>query len=47
MFDNEKAPIALSKNEDFAFAHDKHATTYTLYNHHEYYDILMLMVMCK
>jgi hypothetical protein len=41
MFDNEKAPIALSNNEDFAFAHDKHATTYTLYNHHEYYDILL------
>jgi hypothetical protein len=24
MFENEKAPIALLTNEDFAFAHDKH-----------------------
>jgi hypothetical protein len=41
MFDNEKAPIALSTNEDFAFAHDTHVPTYTLHNHHEYYDILL------
>jgi hypothetical protein len=41
MFDNEKAPIALSNNDDFVFAHDKHVCTYTLHNHHEYYDILL------
>jgi hypothetical protein len=41
MFDNEKAPIAISNNEDFAFAHDQHVFTYTLHNHHEYYDILL------
>jgi hypothetical protein len=41
MFDNETAPITLSTNEDFAFAHDKHATTYILHTHHEYYDILL------
>jgi hypothetical protein len=41
MFENEKAPIALSTNEDFAFAHDKHVPTYTLHNHHEYYNILL------
>jgi hypothetical protein len=41
MSDNEKAPIALPNNEDFAFAHDKHATTYILHTHHEYYNILL------
>jgi hypothetical protein len=41
MFDNEKAPIALSTNEDFAFPHDTHVPTYTLHNHHEYYNILL------
>jgi hypothetical protein len=41
MFDNEKAPIALSNNEDFVFAHDKHAPTYTLHTHHAYYNILL------
>jgi hypothetical protein len=41
MFDNEKAPIALSINENFAFAHDKHVFTHLLHNHHEYYDILL------
>jgi hypothetical protein len=41
MFDDEMAPIAISNNEDFAFAHDKHVFTYTLHNHHEYYDILL------
>jgi hypothetical protein len=41
MFENEKAPIALSNNEDFAFAHDKHAPTYTLHTHHGYYNILL------
>jgi hypothetical protein len=41
MLDNEKAPIALSNNEDFGFTHDKHVFTYTLHNHHEYYDILL------
>jgi hypothetical protein len=41
MLDNETAPIALSTNEDFAFAHDKHVPKYTLHNYHEYYDILL------
>jgi hypothetical protein len=41
MFENEKAPIALSTNEDFAFAHDKHATTYIWHTHHGYYNILL------
>jgi hypothetical protein len=41
MFENEKAPIALSNNEDFAFAHDKHAPKYTLHTHHTYYNILL------
>jgi hypothetical protein len=41
MLDNETAPIALSHNEVFVFAHDKHVSTYTLHNHHEYYDILL------
>jgi hypothetical protein len=41
MFENEKAPIALSTNEDFALAHDKHATTYILHTHHGYYNILL------
>jgi hypothetical protein len=41
MLDNETAPIALSTNEYFAFAHDKHVPKYTLHNHHEYYDILL------
>jgi hypothetical protein len=48
MFENEKAPIALSTNEDFAFAHDKHATTYILHTHHGYYNILLdANVMCQ
>jgi hypothetical protein len=37
--DNETAPIALSTNEYFAFAHDKHVPKYTLHNHQEYYHI--------
>jgi hypothetical protein len=41
MFDNEKDPIALSTNEDFAFAHFNHVPTCTLHNHHEYYNILL------
>jgi hypothetical protein len=41
MFDDELAPIAISTNEVFAFAYDKHVPTYTLHNHHEYYDILL------
>jgi hypothetical protein len=41
MFDNEKAPIALSNIEDFAFVHDKHVFIYTLHNHYEYYDTLL------
>jgi hypothetical protein len=41
MFENEKAPIALSNNEDFAFAHDNHPPTYTLHTHHRYYNILL------
>jgi hypothetical protein len=41
MFDNEKAPIALSTNEDFAFAHVNPVPTCTLHNHHEYYNILL------
>jgi hypothetical protein len=41
MFDNEKAPIALSNNEDFAFAHVNHVPTYTLHTHHGYYNILL------
>jgi hypothetical protein len=41
MFENKKAPIALSNDEDFAFSYDKHVFTYTLHNHHEYYDILL------
>jgi hypothetical protein len=41
MFENEKAPIALSNNKDFAFAHDKHVPTYTLHTHHGYYNILL------
>jgi hypothetical protein len=41
MFENEKAPIALSNNEDFAFAHDKHVPAYTLHTHHGYYNILL------
>jgi hypothetical protein len=39
MFANEKAPIALSTNENFAFAHAKHVFTYTLHTHHGYYNI--------
>jgi hypothetical protein len=41
MFDDEMAPIAISNNKDFAFAHDKHVFTLSLHNHHEYYDILL------
>jgi hypothetical protein len=41
IFDNEKAPIGLSNIEDFAFAHFNHVPTYTLHNHHEYYNILL------
>jgi hypothetical protein len=41
MFENEKAPIALSNNDDFAFAHDKHVPTNTLHTHHGYSHILL------
>jgi hypothetical protein len=48
MFENGKAPIALSTNEDFVFTHDKHAPKYTLHNHHDIIiSYLMLMVMCQ
>jgi hypothetical protein len=36
-----RPPIALSNNEDFAFAHVNHVPTYTLHTHRGYYNILL------
>jgi hypothetical protein len=38
---NEMPPIAFSTNGDFVYSHDKLVPTYTLHNHHEYYNILL------
>jgi hypothetical protein len=41
MIENEISPITFSNIGDFSFSYNTHVPTYTLHNHHEYFNLLL------